>query len=842
VTYVGSTLGSIRIESQLGQGGMGDVYLGYDPRLDRRVAVKTIRREHRLSSRHKARFLREARLLSKIGHPSICQVYDLVETPEADFLVLEYVPGTNLRELAKQEELSFGRKLELAEKIALALAVAHREQIVHRDLKADNVMVTPEGAVKVLDFGVARSLSEPAARLGIPPPPPLPSLSDPDEEETRELGPASSTGDSGLWTEEDPGLTSHGMVVGTIYAMSPEQASGGQVTEASDLYSFGVLLQELFTGAPAYEAEDDTDLLWQVVRAQTRPITGLDPDLTRLIHDLESPDPRRRPTAEDTAERLRWILDRPQRLRRRRLRFAAVVGAFALLLAVLAVVSWLAVAAERARREADQRRRQAESLIGFMLGDLRKKLEAVDRLDVLDSVGDRALAYFDELPESQLTDQELARRIQAIQQIGEVRYAQGNLPAAFQAFRRSYALARELAARKPSDATLQDHLSSSQDWLGQVLYDQGRPQEALALWKESRDLARAGLAASPGDPAWLKRLSTADHNIGTLLDFRGDLDGALQSYRESLTLERQIAAQEPKDREIQAQMAATLAWISNALERQGDLKGALEERRAHLAIHERLAALEPGDPNRQLDLATARGFVAGLLAVLGEREEAHALYRSGLATVEDLAAQDPENAIRRRWLGAFHSALGLLTAEEGDPTQARALLGKARTVFEPLMEGDPTNDDYRLQVGVCRSRTAFALERLDPARARTEARAAVEILTPLLEGDLSEPTRGLIAEAEVRLGRLEDALGNRAAARAAWERALATLEPCARPMTHWKVLSPWAQALLALDRLDEARPAVERLRAMGYQSPPLSVLCREKGLLPEQLDDLGRGR
>jgi serine/threonine protein kinase len=91
VSFVGSTIGHIRIESRLGTGGMGEVYLGFDPRLERRVAVKTIRPEQRMSERLKGRFLREARLLSKLGHPSICQVYDLVETPEADFLVLEYV-------------------------------------------------------------------------------------------------------------------------------------------------------------------------------------------------------------------------------------------------------------------------------------------------------------------------------------------------------------------------------------------------------------------------------------------------------------------------------------------------------------------------------------------------------------------------------------------------------------------------------------------------------------------------------------------------------------------------------------------------------------------------------
>ncbi|MFY9820432.1 MAG: serine/threonine-protein kinase [Thermoanaerobaculia bacterium] len=236
VSYVGSSIGQIRIESRLGQGGMGEVYLGYDPRLERRVAVKTIRPEKRL----KARFLREARLLSKLGHPSICQVYDLMETPAEDFLILEYVQGTTLRRLAEQEELSFERKLRLGEKIAAALAVAHREKIVHRDLKADNIMVTPEDEVKVLDFGIARSVSDPLLRMQ--PPPPLPDLSelevDPD---THEIGPSRSSDDwdepAAPEVEDATRLTRLGTVVGTVQAMSPEQAAQGEVTEASILWA-----------------------------------------------------------------------------------------------------------------------------------------------------------------------------------------------------------------------------------------------------------------------------------------------------------------------------------------------------------------------------------------------------------------------------------------------------------------------------------------------------------------------------------------------------------------------------------------------------------------------------
>ncbi len=835
MSYVGSNVGPIRLKSRLGSGGMGEVYLGYDPRLDRRVAVKTIRPENRLSPRVKARFLREARLLSKLGHPSICQVYDLVETPDADFLILEYVQGETLRRLAERPGLSLERRLRLAEKIATALAAAHREKIVHRDLKADNIMVTPEDGVKVLDFGIARSLADSGVILTLPPALPDPFEPDDreDEEGTHELGPAALR----AWTvpatmsgDNDERLTRQGTVLGTIPAMSPEQVRGERVTEASDLYSFGVLLQELFTGAPAYDGEDEEGLLRQVMAARTRPIAGLDADLTRLIQDLENLDPRRRPTAEETAERLRWILDKPQRQRRQRLRVVSVAAAFAVLLVVLAVVSWLAVRAEAARREAVQRRRQAESLIGFMLGDLRTRLEQVNRLDVLDAVGDRALAYFDAVPERQLTGRELALRAGAVDQIGEVRYAQGNLPAALTAFQKSQALARDLAARDPANRESQRVLWELGAWVGQVFFDQRKLDQARDVWTEDLRQAEEQLRRHPRDAEWRSSLAVSHHNLGSLLDLRGDLPGALRSYRESLALQRELAAAHPEDDDVQAEIAATLAFVSNGLERQGELAAALSERRAHLAILERLAARRPGDPQRRQDLATARGFVATLLVPLGQRDEARRLFQQGLGELSTLAAQDPDNAGLQRWLAAVQSGLGALALAEGHPAAALELLGAARRALEPLVAKDPQNPDWRLQLGLCRGRTAAALASLDLARARGEARAALGVLSPLLTGKPDENTRGLVAEAEVTRGRIEASLGDRAQARAVWERALALLAPCARPLTHWKLLSPYAQALLELDRPAEARPAVERLRAIGYRNDGLDRLGREKGL------------
>jgi tetratricopeptide (TPR) repeat protein len=367
-------------------------------------------------------------------------------------------------------------------------------------------------------------------------------------------------------------------------------------------------------------------------------------------------------------------------------------------------------------------------------------------------------------------------------------------------------------------------------WTGQVFFDQRRLDEAQSSWTEDLRIAEEQLRLHPHDAAWLNALAISHHNLGSLLDLRGDLPGALSSYRRSLALQREIAAADPAAGDVQAEIAATLAYVSNDLERQGDLAGALAERRAHLAILERLAAPRPGgpgDPGRRQDLATARGFVATLLVPLGRWDEARRLYEQGLGELSGLAAQDPENAILQRWLGALHSALGALAVAEGRPAAGLEDLGRAREIFEPLVTKGPADADWRLQLGVCHSRTAAALATLDPARARAEARTALEILAPLLKGRPDDSARGQIAEAEVTLGRTEASLGAPAAARAAWERALAVLAPCPRPLTYWKLLSPSTEALLALGRAAEAKPETERLQRMGYRSAGL-----EKGGSP----------
>ncbi|MEW6365071.1 MAG: serine/threonine-protein kinase [Acidobacteriota bacterium] len=318
----GARVGSLRVEALIGSGGMGEVYRGFDEKLERPVAIKSMNASRRFDAQSKARFVREARILSKLQHPGICQVFDLIETASADLLVMELVDGRTLRDCASN--LSFNAKLRISRDVAHALAVAHAKGIVHRDIKPENIMVTAGGAIKILDFGIARSLTAGDASTEQPPAaqPPAGS-SDP-------ISPGAAAQLAG-------DLTVHGTVMGTLSYMSPEQARGEGAGPASDVFSLGILMQELFTGSRAYGEAAVKELLANVAEGRTLPVEGVDPHLARLVTQMKCPQIVGRPGIEAVAETLSWIEAKPAR-RRRRLWSAALLLT---VLTLLGASAWL---------------------------------------------------------------------------------------------------------------------------------------------------------------------------------------------------------------------------------------------------------------------------------------------------------------------------------------------------------------------------------------------------------------------------------------------------------------------------------------------------------------------
>ena len=226
----GARLGPYEITAAIGAGGMGEVYRATDTKLNRDVAIKVLPVEVAADPERLARFRREAQLLAALNHPNVAAIYGLEEADGRPFLVLELVEGEDLAERLKRGRLPVGEALEIAKQVAEALEAAHEKSIVHRDLKPANVKLTPEGKVKVLDFGLAKAYAGDSA-VG----------------SSADLSRSPTLAQTG---------TEAGLILGTASYMSPEQARGRRVDKRTDIWAFGALLFELLTGEPGVRRGD----------------------------------------------------------------------------------------------------------------------------------------------------------------------------------------------------------------------------------------------------------------------------------------------------------------------------------------------------------------------------------------------------------------------------------------------------------------------------------------------------------------------------------------------------------------------------------------------------------
>jgi serine/threonine protein kinase len=226
---VDQTLTHYHLVEKIGVGGMGDVYRARDERLGRDVAVKVLPAASVTDPERKKRFIQEAKAASALNHPNIITVHEIANDQNLDFIVMEYVAGQTLNQAIGRKGLRLPAALNYATQIAEALAAAHAAGIVHRDLKPGNVMITPSGFVKLLDFGLAK-LTEPARASLVP--------SDSQHPDTEE-----------------------GRIFGTVAYMSPEQAEGKAVDARSDIFSFGSLLHEMLTGQRAFQGDSKLSTL-----------------------------------------------------------------------------------------------------------------------------------------------------------------------------------------------------------------------------------------------------------------------------------------------------------------------------------------------------------------------------------------------------------------------------------------------------------------------------------------------------------------------------------------------------------------------------------------------------
>jgi len=254
----GGQIGPFRIEQELGRGGAGVVYLAHDTKLDRPVAIKSLPDEVISNPTARSRFAREARVLASLNHPNIASIYEELEESEGvGYLILEYVPGQTLAEHIAKRGFKVQEALSIAQQIAEAVAAAHEHDVIHRDLKPANIKITPDGKVKVLDFGLAKAIGDQAVDL-------------------------QST------------VTEPGRIIGTPAYMGPEQARGRPTDKRSDIWSFGCVLYEMLTGKIPFKGDTISDTLanildqdpdWQILPRE------VGPQVRRVLHKCLEKDP-----------------------------------------------------------------------------------------------------------------------------------------------------------------------------------------------------------------------------------------------------------------------------------------------------------------------------------------------------------------------------------------------------------------------------------------------------------------------------------------------------------------------------------------------------------------------
>lgn len=309
----GSKLGPYEIIEKAGAGGMGEVYKARDPRLDRTVAIKILPSHIAGMPDFKQRFEREAKAISSLNHPNICTLYDIGRQDNCDFLVMEFLEGQTLSDRLAKGRLSYEEALHVAVQIASALDTAHRQGLIHRDLKPGNVMLTAEGA-KLMDFGLAKLTNDTGTPQGLT-----------------------------AITQTTP-LTGAGTILGTMQYMAPEQLEGKEADARSDIFAFGALLYEMITGKRAFEGTSQATLIAAIIEREPTPISVLLPTtpplFERLVKKCLSKDPSKRwQSAADLLDELRWISQAGSQVglpvhiaKRRKFKFtvARIVGAVAI--------------------------------------------------------------------------------------------------------------------------------------------------------------------------------------------------------------------------------------------------------------------------------------------------------------------------------------------------------------------------------------------------------------------------------------------------------------------------------------------------------------------------------
>jgi len=520
------------------------------------------------------------------------------------------------------------------------------------------------------------------------------------------------------------------------------------------------------------------------------------------------------------------LAQREAQRRQRRLAWVAGLAVIGML-----VMGSLTLIALRARDEAEQQRAQAEGLIEFMLGDLRKKLEPVGRLEVMDSVGEKALQYYAGQKLETLDADALGRRARALHLIGEIHDLRGQLDEAYKVFEQAALSTGQLLARTPNDQQRMFDHAQSVFWVGYIAWQRGKLDDAKEYFEQYRNLAQRLVAADPGKPEWQTELAWAHSNLGTLALDQNDVQGAIDHFERFLSLTTALVRTRPDD--ITAQQAHTqaLAWLADARERHGDWAQATAHRQTELAIYRRLLAKDPKDQHIRQSLPIAEQALARLALAQGQTEAALEHLEAAATLCEQLLRTEPDNTTWKEFALKVAATRSDALLWQGQTERAASVLEQARQWQDQLNRSDANVVIWqRLGLWV----QLLEARRLLLAGQGQAAESALPELSAALASRLKQhpDDRSLLTlqlETEALAGRLAQMRGSEAVAHAAGQRILALagaddVEP------HRRFLA--TEGLALSGRRQEAQTSADALWRQGYRHPELAALRADLMLAP----------
>ncbi len=689
-----------RFDRELARGGMGRIRTARDRRLGRWVAVKEVLAQDVGIVR---RFEREARITARLQHPSIVSVYEAGVWPDGQpFYAMPLVKGRSLADVIADHKTLAARLALIPNVLAVAdaIAYAHGERVIHRDLKPTNVLVGGFGETVVIDWGIAKSID------------------DADDRPSADSVPVMAM------------ETVDGAVIGTPAYMPPEQAKGEAVDERADVYALGAMLWHVLVGTAPYEASSTAEVLSAVRAGPPPPVTERAPDappeLVAIVERAMARDPAARyPTARELAEDLRrfqtgqlvgahrYSLRQLLRrwVRRHRTAIAVAAVAFGVLVAggVFAVHGIMSerTRADELRALAEANRGDADDLTRFMLVDIHDKLQGIGRLDLLDSVARKAAGYYAKL-DTGASVKELALDAESLGNIADVLVDRHDSAGA----RAQYEAALELRVRlfaRSGDHLLGRAIANTHRALGRLASIKHDGATAKAELEQAVALDERLLAITPGDDQARYDRAVAAKELALTIGDGGNLAEERRRLGEVIPIVETLVARQPRNIEWGLELADDYTAFGRVQHVQGDVAAGADAVRKALAMTEQVSKLEPSNMKLLEKLAIAHSMYGDELQFSGDPQTALAEFRTGKVIFDQLFARDPTSAVYESELGSSHRAIASALAQNGHFEKAIDELGLANPLLDDVSRRDETNTAARHEVVASRQLTGQIL-------------------------------------------------------------------------------------------------------------------------------------